>query len=49
MLEMDDDVENADDENDENLSRGRGTMSRIEFWARGGMQETCGKQYLGPM
>ena len=47
MLEMDDGVENAEEENDdENLNRGRGTMSRIEFWARGGMQESCGKELL---
>ena len=44
MLEMDEDgVENADEDNGENLSRGRGTMSGIEFWARGGMQESCGE------
>ena len=43
MLEMEEGIENTD-ENDKNISRGRGTMSRVEFWARGGMQESCGKK-----
>ena len=37
----DDDIQNADDEVvDDHLDREN--MSRIEFWARGGMQEYCG-------
>ena len=39
------DVENLEIEGEEGGRRGRANMSRIEFWARGGLNQSCGKKW----
>ena len=37
------DVENLEIEGEEGSRTGRANMSRIEFWARGGLNQSCGE------
>ena len=37
------DVENLEIEGEEEGRSGRPNMSRIEFWARGGLNQSCGE------
>ena len=43
------DVENLEIEGEEGGRRGGANMSRIEFWARGGLNQSCGKKSLSNM